>query len=147
MIIRRPPLLVLVAVWVLLACSALLVIACGMAVAFGIFSDDPFASTGLALGAFLLLPAAVFFVAARGLGHGSRAAWIVSLFLAVNLATSAVGKDETGAIDGISATAGAILIVSLLWPATIRYVWQRPERASLLATAGPTSDRRSPEEP
>jgi hypothetical protein len=147
MIIRRPPLFVLVAAWVLLACSALLVIACGMAVAFGIFSDDPFASAGLALGAFLLLPAAAFFVAARGLGQGSRAAWIVSLFLAVNLATSAVGEDEAGAIDGISATAGAILIVSLLWPATIRYVWQRPKRVPHLPAAAPTSDRCSPEEP
>jgi len=148
MIIRRPPLSVLVAVWVLLACSALLVVACGVTAAFGMFSEDPFASVGLALSLFLLLPAAAFFVAARRLGHGSPVAWVVSLFLAVNLTASAVGEDEFGVVDGLGGAAGVVLIVSLLWSSTIRYVWERPKRVLLLPAAGPTtSDRSAPEEP
>jgi hypothetical protein len=149
MIIRRLPLSVLVAVWGLLACSALLVVASGATAAFGIFSDDPLAGEmGVALSAFLLLPAAVFFVAARHLGHGSGAAWSVSLVLAISLAVNAVTEDERGVIEGISGVAGAILIASLLWPSTTRYVWERPNRELLRPAATPTaSDRSAPEEP
>jgi hypothetical protein len=146
MIVQPSPWSVLVAVWVLLACSALLVVACGVTAAFGIISDDPFASAGLVLSVFLLLPAAAFFIAARRLGHRSQPAWIVSVFLAVNLTASVVGEDAFGVVDDLAGAAGAILIVSLLWPSTIRYVWERPKRVLLPAAAAPT-DGRPPEQP
>lgn len=148
MIVQRPPWSVRVAVWVLLVCSALLVVACGVTAAFGIFSEDPFASVGLVLSVFMLLPAAAFFMAARRLGHRSQPAWIVSVFLAVNVTASVVGEDEFGALDALAGAAGAILIVSLLWPSTIRYVWERPKRVLLPSAAAPTTnDGRPPEQP
>jgi hypothetical protein len=124
---RRWPLSVQVAVVVLFACSALLAVTSGYAMAYGIFSDDPFASVGPVVGVFLLMGAIVFFVAARTLPAGSTGAWIVSVVLALHLVVDAVTEDYFGVIEASGAAAGAVLIVSLLWRSTIRFVWDEPD--------------------
>jgi hypothetical protein len=84
---------------------------------------------------FLFMGAVLFFVAARTLPRGSRGTWIVCLILAINLVAGAVGEDDFWVIDGVGAAAGAVLIVSLLWPATIRFIWDEPSVVLTLPAA------------